>query len=531
MGCWRGAEIRDISPDLREGEGANVGWAALVDEMRGDWSLWALGGLVVATLAVRTLQPAERPRLRTFWVLYLLHLVLVVVTAMLREDGSPAHVEVQLAARIFGAVVLIGAASNLLFRVLAPRLELRPPLILADVAGAGATAVAVLLLASEAGFNLGGLIATSAVLTAVIGLSLQDTLGNVMGGLAIQSDDSLRVGDWVRMGETTGRVVQIRWRYTAIQTRNREMLIVPNGMLVKERVVVLGRIGDSPSPLRRWVWFNVDFEESPDEVVRVVEEALRGQSIERVAADPPPDCVPMELGNSYARYAVRYWLTDLAVDDPTDGRIRTRIYLALRRAGMSLALPTEARVVSESAGREAETERADRADRIAALKDIDLFAHLPDEDLELLARGLRHTPFGRDETLTRQGSQAHWLYLVRRGLVSVRVTGEGGLEREVARLGSGTFFGEMSLMTGAPRSATVVALEHVECYRLDQHVFRRLLAQRPALAEEMSRLLAARQVELDATREGLDAEAQRRAIERTSRDLVNRIRAFFHLDG
>jgi small-conductance mechanosensitive channel/CRP-like cAMP-binding protein len=508
-----------------------VSWADLLAEGRDDWSFWALAALILATLLVRSVSPEERPRLRTFWVIFALHLVLALVATSLRGEVGASHLEVQLAARIFGAIVLVGVFANLVFRVIAPRLGLRPPLILADVAGAGATIIVIFILASRAGFNLGGLIATSAVLTAVIGLSLQDTLGNVMGGLAIQSDDSLMVGDWVRIGDTTGRIVQIRWRYTAIETRNRETLIVPNGMMVKERVTVLGRSSGRPSPLRRWVWFNVDFRVSPDEVVRVVEQGLREQVVARVATSPAPDCVAMDLGDSYARYAVRYWLTDLAVDDPTDGQIRTRIYLALQRAGISLALPSAARLVSESADREAERERVDREDRLEALREIDLFAHLPDEDLELLARGLRHTPFGRDETLTRQGSEAHWLYLIRRGLVSVRVAGEGGLEREVARLGSGTFFGEMSLMTGAPRSATVVALEHVDCYRLDQHVFHRLLAQRPALAEQTGRLLAARQVELDATREGLDAEARQRAIDRTSRDLVNRIRAFFHLES
>lgn len=508
-----------------------MSWANLLAELGDAWSFWALGALTLTTLLVRSLSPEERPRLRVFWVILGLHSVLALVATSLRDEGGDPYVEVQLAAHILGAIVLVGVVANLVFRVLAPRVGLRSPLILADVAGAGATLVVIFFLASRAGFNLSGLIATSAVLTAVIGLSLQDTLGNVMGGLAIQSDDSLVVGDWVRIGDTAGRIVQIRWRYTAIETRNRETLIVPNGMMVKEKVTVQGRCSGLPAPLRRWVWFNVDFRVSPDEVVRVVEQALREQVIPRVAASPRPDCVAMDLGDSYARYAVRYWLTDLAVDDPTDGQIRTRIYLALQRAGISLALPSAARLVSESADREADRARVEREDRLAALREIDLFAHLPDEDLELLAHGLRHTPFGRDETLTRQGSEAHWLYLVRRGLVSVRVAGEGGVEREVARLGAGTFFGEMSLMTGAPRSATVVALEHVDCYRLDQHVFQRLLAQRPVLAEQTGRLLAARMVELEATRQGLDAEARQRAIDRASKDLINRIRTFFRLDG
>ena len=111
------------------------------------------------------------------------------------------------------------------------------------------------------------------MLTAVIGLSLQDTLGNILSGLALQTDDTIHVGDWVKVGEVTGRVVDIRWRYTAVETRNWETAIIPNSFLVKNQVLVLGRRTGQPTQLRRWVWFNVDFRFPPTEVIRAVDDA------------------------------------------------------------------------------------------------------------------------------------------------------------------------------------------------------------------------------------------------------------------
>src|SRR6185436_18235715 len=158
-----------------------------------------------------------------------------------------------------------------------------------------------------------------------------------------------------------------------------------------------------------------------------------------------------------------------------------------------------------------------------------MFRPLADEDRRLLAERLRYAPFGSGEVLTRQGAEAHWLYLVLSGEVSVRVSTEGGLERVVARLGPGDFFGEMSLMTGEQRSATVVAVTGVECYRLDKAAFQEVIQRTPALAEPMAEILARRRLELAAVKGDLDQEAQRRRLASAKLDLVARIRDFFGL--
>ena len=502
-------------------------WAELWDDR-----VPHLFALVVVLLGVGAiLAPEQRRRLRGSVVLFGLFLALVPIAATLRAAESAAQREVRLVALIFATLSVIGMAGTLLFSAVLPRLRVSVPRILQDVLVAAASLIAIFALASRAGLNLSGLIATSAVLTAVIGLAFQDTLGNVVGGLPLQLDNSIKVGDWVKVGDVNGKVIEIRWRYTAIETRNWETVIIPNSQIVKGQVSVLGRRIGQPVQWRRWVYFNVDLRYEPSVVLDAVQTALRGEAIENVAANPAPNCILVDLYESYGRYAVRYWLKDLAVDDPTDSVVRTRVYFALRRVGIPLSTPSQSILLTtDSSERRAEKTREDLTRRVQALGRVELFAALSDEERAALAEGLRVAPFTRGEAITRQGAEAHWLYVISQGEAAVRVRVEGGVEREVARLSAGNFFGEMSLLTGERRAATVVAITDVVCYRLDKSEFQRLLERRPELAELLADVLAKRRVELLAVKEDLDAESKREQLRVTRTDLVGKIRTFFALE-
>lgn len=503
-------------------------WDGIVAEVREDHT-FALTVLALVLVALtHAVVSGHHKRLRTNVALFGVHLLLVPIAGTLRAARSSFHDETQLAALILANLSLIGLTSRILFSFALPRVRLVVPRILQDVLIAGASLVSVFVLASNAGLNLSGLIATSAVLTAVIGLAFQDTLGNVVGGLALQLDNSVQVGDWIQVGDVSGRVAEIHWRYTAVETRNWETVIVPNSLLVKGQVVVQGRRGGVPSFWRRWVHFNVDFRYAPSDVTRLVNEALRGTRIERVAEEPKPECIVVDLAESTARYAVRYWLTDVAVDDPTDSVIRTRIYFALRRAGIPLSMPAHAVFLTEnSSERKEQKGREEETRRLQALSRVELFSHLSDEERRALATRLRHAPFGPGETMTRQGAEAHWLYMIIEGDASVRVTTDGR-QREVATLHAGDFFGEMSLLTGEKRTATVVATTPIECYRLDKAAFHSLLSSRPELAERIADILARRRNELVEVREGRDDSVDLGRV--SSADLLGRIRRFFAIE-
>jgi len=133
--------------------------------------------------------------------------------------------------------------------------------------------------------------------------------------------------------------------------------------------------------------------------------------------------------------------------------------------------------------------------------------------------------------VTRQGAVAHWLYILRRGEAEVRVTAPGSdLSQRVATLREGDFFGEMGLLTGEPRSATIIALTDVECYRLDKEHFNEILQRRPEVAQDLAHILAQRRVELEAILEGLNEEAMRQRMTHLRTDFLGRIRHFFTLD-
>jgi small-conductance mechanosensitive channel/CRP-like cAMP-binding protein len=489
--------------------------------------------IVLCLLLTRVLaRPApdeaeSRSRFQLVLMLVCLHLLLLPATGLSTVFGAGVARDLRLTGSVAGTIAGVALAGMLLFRSLLPALRLSIPRILQDVVVAVVSVVAVFGTASRVGLDLSGIVATGAVLTGVIGLALQDMLGNVFGGLSLQLDHTIRVGDWIRVQDVTGRVVEIRWRSTSMETRNWETVIIPNSVLTRSQVTVLGRRIGQPRRWRRQLSFSIDFRYAPSLVIETALKALRGQAIDNMAAEPPPDCVLLELGDSSARYAVRYWLTDIAADSPTDSTVQTRLYYALRRANIPLSMPAHAVFLTEdSPERQQHKLDADRGRRAFALSRIGLFGALSDAERAELTASLTYAPFARGEVLTRAGAEAHHLYVICSGTVSVR-TGEAGQEHEVAQLNAGEFFGEMSLLTGAPRSATVVALTEVECYRLGAEAFRQLLAQRPDVAERVAGALAERRMGLLATRQKL---SDGRALgEITQRDMLDKIREFFGL--
>jgi small-conductance mechanosensitive channel/CRP-like cAMP-binding protein len=508
---------------------------ALYREAADALTLWAFLTIVVVIVLSRALPGGRHQRTPATLGLFGLHVVLLIVTAALDVTGkTEAAKDARIASNVLLVMSWVGAGGAFVFGVVLPRTRFTIARILQDLIVAGVTIAVLVSVLSQLGVSLAGLFATSAVVTAVIGLSLQDTLGNTIGGLALQADGSIQVGDWIKVTadkgvDINGRVTEIRWRYTAVETRNWETVLVPNSVLMKGPVSVVGRRSGKPQQWRRWVYFNVDFRYPPSEVIDTVHKALRGQPLERVSNDPQPDCILMDLHESYGRYAVRYYLTDIAVDDPTDSVVRTRIMFALKRQGIPLSIPAHAIFMTEESRKrkEAKSEK-DLQLRLEALHKVELFAPLDDQELTNIAKALNVAPFARGEVITTQGKEGHWLYLVIDGEVSIRVS-KGNHETEVARVGEGSFFGEMSLMTGEPRSATVVAVTDVECYRLDKPVFQELVKRRPEVAAEIAEKLAERRARRASIEEGLDGEARARAMKDDERDLLNRMRSFFGL--
>ena len=141
----------------------------------------------------------------------------------------------------------------------------------------------------------------------------------------------------------------------------------------------------------------------------------------------------------------------------------------------------------------------------------------------MLAERARFLEYGPGQAIVRQGEQGDTLYLVARGEVIVRVRVDTVTEKEVARLGRGAFFGEMSVLTGEPRTATVVSLGDSALLGVDRDAFERILSKEPELAQRLAETIARRKMALDAAR----AELQTPAVEKETSNLLSRIRGIF----
>ncbi|MFI5380166.1 MAG: cyclic nucleotide-binding domain-containing protein [Tepidisphaerales bacterium] len=492
-----------------------------------------IAAFLVAAAAMLVFVAAEKRRITVSLTLFVLALLSLLVAAGLEMAGGldSGYRFARFLYLLLMGLAAVNLSGVLFFRVVLRSARLEPPPILSDLLLACIYVALLLAVLHRSDVNLTGIIATSAVVTAVIGLSLQDTLGNVIGGMILQLDHSIQEGDWVRFDGKEGIVREVRWRHTSIETNDWTTVIIPNSQLMKSVVVVLGRRTGKPQLTRRDINFNVDFRHPPSEVVEIIEQGFREEQIPAVASEPRPNCVMLDYKESYGQYCLRYWLTDWLLDRPTDTAVRARIYTVLNRAGMSPAIPAVANFATvEDSERRQRKHTEEMSRRTAALRGANLFAPLTDQEIGEMAGSLRPAPFSRGETITRQGAVAHWLYVLVRGTAEVRVAAEkGGPSQTLATLGPGNFFGEMGLLTGDPRSATVVAQTDVHCYRLDKDGFLGILKKRPEVAADISVILATRRAELDAVREGLDQAAARLRAQRTQADLLDRIRSFFGL--
>lgn len=512
-----------------------------------DELLWVFGlflAVVIVAALVNRFRPAQRPRLRRLVTVFALFATATLLGIGMAAADLPSWSSASLvAAQILQAFTLVSLSATLVVAIMLPGVGIELPMIASDlIVGLGYVVVTLAIL-SRHGVDPTGALVSGAVVSAVLAISLQSTLGNVVGGVALQLDGSIHEGDWIQLENgKQGKVRSVRWRHTVIETRDFSTIIVPNAQLLATHITILGKRDGRPVPQRMWVWFNVDFRFAPSRVVQVVTEALHAATIENVADDPRPSVVCMDftrdLRESVATYAVRYWILDLASDDPTSSRVRARIYTALQRAHIPLAVPAHTAFVEvKDEARTARRTGRQLDERFAALKTVHLFRPLTDDELRTLAAGMTHAMYAAGEIVTRQGAVAHWLYVLTSGTAEIRTRldsdGPGGRPEQgvvVAHLTAPDFFGEMSLMTGEPRSADVVATGDIDCFRLGRDTFKTVLLGRPEIATELSEKLASRRVELIAARDGLDASSKQ-AREASERERILRgIKAFFALD-
>ena len=482
---------------------------------------------LVLSGALLRVRPHERLTfLNTLWLFFLGIGGQATALALDALDLPRAAATVYTVFRILTAVALIRLFGFTVFRLLLPLAGKRPTRIVEDLAILVAYAGYGLAQLRGAGVDLGSLVTTSAILTAVIAFAMQDTLGNALGGLAIQLDHSVQVGDWIKIDDLTGRVRDIRWRTTLIETRNWETVLIPNSALMKGRVSILGRRDGTAPAWRRVLNFMVDPGVPPARVIAIVEDEMRELSIPNVARNPAPSCVLSGFEQGNLRYHLRYFLTDFLEDDSTDSMVRVHLFASLQRAGIRIAEPQHTiHAVQRDEAHAESVKKRELTRRLQVLNSVQLFAGLTEAEKADIAERLQYAPFARGDAITKQGNTANWLYILAFGEAEVLYEPPGGTPQVIGAVRAGQFFGEMALLNGEARSATVRAKSDVECYRLDRASFQELLRARPEISSEVGRIVGSRKPDLEQARDAFARVPVPVGEKKTP--LFTRIRRFF----
>lgn len=367
------------------------------------------------------------------------------------------------------------------------------------------------------------IVATSAVLTAVIGLALQSTLANVIAGLTIQTDRLFKPGDWVALGEHKGVVLETSIRSTKIRTREHVIVVVPNGKIIEAPVVNYSQPG--PEYIRPF-FVSVGYEHSPGEVKEAIREALAGQP--HILQDPPAAIRVDSYGDFAVSYEIRAWVKDGVFEELVRDEALTRMWYIFKRHGIRIPFPI--RDVMLHAPPDPDRIAGETARGVEALlRDVQIMSPLSEEERSRVARAAHVHRYARGEVLFRQGDAGESFFLIRSGSVDIVIQDASGTERNLATLGPGEYFGEMSLLTGEPRSATARVTRDLVVVVVTKDHFASLLEANPELADRFSETLARRQAEIHAELARETGEAQAFSSEEYRRGLRGRIRQFFRL--
>ena len=387
--------------------------------------------------------------------------------------------------------------------------------------------VILLLLKELLQINVTSMIATTTVLTATIGLAFQSTLANMLAGLTIHLEKPLKQGDWITAGGHEGRVLDITLRSTRIMTMEHNEVFIPNSKVLSEAVVNYS-LPDTIT-LRK-LSIGVSYRVPPNTVRKAILEVVAAApGVER---DPAPLVRVVNYGDFTVHYEIRYAIREYERYQDIGAEIMNLLWYRLKRDNIEIPFPIQTVHLKEITpeGQQAEHERA-VAETLSLMEKVDILAPLSPDERRRLIESVGEKSFAAGERPVRQGDPGDACYIIKRGTVDVIMEKAGGDGAVVATLGPGNIFGEMSLLTGAARTATIRVKDDAEFVVIDRESFRDTLVNNPSIAESLSHILSERQAGLAAQQEKLDAAALERRKRIESGRLLHNIRQFFGLQA
>ncbi len=510
----------------------SAAWSLLLNGAKLDfWDTVLRLGLLAAACLVFGLMQRWLPRHSIFRNLNLqLNLLafvllgLLILSPVLDEMNGQIRSAFKAAAAFLSLTLGLKLLDGLFFDRL-PRWRNQPqvPLVLRDI-GRWFLAVVGLFLIVRAffpGVNLNVLAVSSLVVGYIVGNATQDTLGNLFAGLALNAERPFQIGDWVTAGGHTGLVVDTTWRATRLRTKADDYVVIPNSSIGKESIVNFSR------PTRNhgcYLTVGLSYNTPPNKARAAILEVLHHSP--EVCQEPPPSVFLVNFGNFSVDFKIKFFIEDFARADAIQSTVMDRLWYAFRREGISIPYPIQEEHFRDAAAEDQARTVAEATTVRESLARVELFQSLSPEELDRLAAGVKLEVFARGENLCRQGEAGDSFYVIHTGRVGIFSKNSSSQPVRVAQLEEGAFFGEMSLLTGAPRSATVTAETDVAVLHVSKQDFAGLLHADAGLAGKLAAALETRLAGLRsiaATAAGAAPKAETRSA------LTARIKQFFRI--
>jgi small-conductance mechanosensitive channel/CRP-like cAMP-binding protein len=374
---------------------------------------------------------------------------------------------------------------------------------------------------------VGSLLASAAVISVVLGFALQDTLGNLFSGLALHLERPIQVGNWIKVGDSVGKVVEMDWRSIKLRTLSHDHHILPNSLIASQRIV---NFGDPPTPHRRELIVRAPYSASPDNVISAILPILRNHR--EIEKEPAPNILVRNFSDFWIDYEVRYWYTDYQKLEQIDGEIRRQVWYHFRRDRIESPLP-----IRQVYQHDVKTEPQAREERLqemeVRLRHIPIFEPISDAEFRKVLEGMHFALYAAGETIIRQSEVGDSFFVIYSGEAEVSVEQADGSSSVVKLLRRGDYFGEMALLTGERRTATITAIAECACYVVSKELFKQVLETNPAIAEKLSTSLGSRMAELTEQLSALEADRLARKKEKEkdlSKKILAKIKRYFGLE-
>src|SRR6266540_5956578 len=398
------------------------------------------------------------------------------------------------------------------------------PHFLREVVG-GIIFLIVLLFILSYGYHaeaqLKGLLAGSGVVAIIVGFAGQNLFAGIIGGVSIQINKPYKVGDWLQVGERFAEVMEINWRSTRLRTNDGIYLDIPNNEMVSHEIVNL----HYPTEVHAMrIRVGVEYKNPPNRVKDAL--ARAASTADGVLAQPPVKIYLVDFADFAVIYEIKFYMGNHARINEINDAVRTNVWYALKRQGITIPFPIRTLHLERRAVQPVQEEREEAR---AILRDEALFECLSDAQIDSLVQQSQVGHFGRGERLIREGAEGDSMFVLLRGAADVSIS-KNGTSIPVATLSAGDCFGEMSLLTGERRTATVRAETDCHVMEISKPVMADVLRDSPDCLERLSELLARRKMENEGVLREAASPAQNESKKREyTATFLRRLRTFFEL--